>query len=73
MPHTTSRLALFFIITLSLASICLAQDDPRTLRLGERLAAAQTEDERTALMAAEKELVTSELVKSFLRRCEGMW
>ncbi|MDQ3256133.1 MAG: tetratricopeptide repeat protein, partial [Acidobacteriota bacterium] len=66
MPHTTSRLALFFIITLSLASICLAQDDPRTLRLGERLAAAQTEDERTALMAAEKELVTSELVKSLM-------
>jgi CHAT domain-containing protein len=64
--HATSRLSLFFIIALSLSSICLAQDDPRTLRLAEQLLAAPTEDERAALLSAEKDLVTVELRKALV-------
>lgn len=67
MPYTKTRLLFFIIIVvLCLSSRCLAQDDPRTVRLVEQLLAAPTEAERQALMAAEKELVTINLVKSLL-------
>lgn len=66
MPYTKTRLLLFIIIVLSLSTLCFAQDDPRTLRLVEQLLAAPTEAERQALLAAEKELVTINLVKSLL-------
>jgi len=66
MPHTVSRLLLFFIITLFLSSICLAQDDPRTLALVEKLMTAGVEEQRAALLVAEKELVTVGLRKSLI-------
>ncbi|MBA3322456.1 MAG: CHAT domain-containing protein [Pyrinomonadaceae bacterium] len=66
MPHATSRLSFFFFIALFLSPLCFAQDDPRTLRLAEKLVAAQTEDERAALLSAEKDLVTVELRKALV-------
>lgn len=72
MPHTKPRLLFFVMITLFLSSLCFAQDDPRTLRLVERLLAAPTEAEREALLTAEKQLVTGELVKALVTQGEGL-
>lgn len=73
MPYTKTRLLFFIIIVvLCLSSFCLAQDEPRTLRLVEQLLAAPTEAERQALLTAEKELVTSNLVKSLLTQGERL-
>jgi CHAT domain-containing protein/Tfp pilus assembly protein PilF len=69
---TCTALIVVAVLCLSLNTSAQTEQDARIKQLAEKLTAAQTEDVRQALLAAEKELVTAKLVTAIIESADKL-